>query len=600
MEVELNANYAFDAITEAGAQLEPLAGPGLQGLQNLGNSCYMNSVVQLLLSGTVTELANRYGCNASSGSVTQHELLRRVSTRQAPEDLLCQTTKVACALTSGVFAKPPEVLMQEADSGSSPAANDPKYRLAPRMLKHVVGKDHVDFRTGQQQDAAQFLQYFLERLDRAEQGAAAVLKKKTKSGDDDNADADAPLHVASDIFSFQTCSRMVCSADQRVKYKDNAPETVWSLRLPMEKAVVVEEKEAGGEAATVGGGGGHVVPDQKRFKPEESKEDKKPVPTIAFQTCLEEWAADTQVDDVRWPHLNDLAHAATEQTRFSNFPRYLILQIQRYQLGPDWAPIKLEVNLDIPQDIDLTAFKSTGPVEGENLIPVEEKSAAQETAGAASAAGPAIDEAGVSQLMDMGFSLNSCKRALTAVGGSDVEAAMGWVFEHNMDPDFNDPLPEPTQGAPAAGAPSDSGVDEGVVQSLVENLGCFTADHVRAALKETSGAADRAADWLFSHMDDLDGAVAALESKNQSQQTNTSAPKVPLEDGEGKYTMVGLVSHIGKNTGSGHYVAHLKKDGKWVIFNDEKVAVSSQPPIQHAYMYLFQRTDSVGSPNPNY
>jgi ubiquitin carboxyl-terminal hydrolase 5/13 len=592
MEVELNANYAFDAITEAGAQLEPLAGAGLQGLQNLGNSCYMNSVVQLLLSGTVVELANRYGCAVNGSSVTQHELLRRVTTRQAPEDLLCQTTKVACALTSGVFAKPADVLVQEADSNSSPTANDPKYRLAPRMLKHVVGKDHVDFRTGQQQDAAQFLQYFLERLDRAEQGAAAVLTKKQNGGDED-----APLlHVASDIFSFATSSRMVCIADQKVKYKDNAPETVWSLRLPMDKAVVIEEKEGAG--ATVG------VPDQKRFKPEEAKEDKKPVPTIAFQTCVEEWAADTQVDDVRWPHLNDAAHAASEQTKFSNFPRYLLVQIQRYQLGPDWAPIKIEVNLDIPQDIDLTAFKSTGPAEGENLIPVEETSPAQETVGAASAAaaGPAISETGVSQLMDMGFSLNSCKRALTAVGGSDVEAAMGWVFEHNEDPDFNDPLPEPIQGAPAAGTASDSGVDEGVVQSLVENLGCFTADHVRAALKETNGAADRAADWLFSHMDDLDAAVAALESKNASQQASTTAsgPKVPPEDGEGKYTMVGLVSHIGKNTGSGHYVAHLKKDGKWVIFNDEKVAVSSQPPIQHAYMYLFQRTDSVGSPNPNY
>ena len=36
--------------------------------------------------------------------------------------------------------------------------------------------------------------------------------------------------------------------------------------------------------------------------------------------------------------------------------------------------------------------------------------------------------------------------------------------------------------------------------SLVENLGCFTSDQVRAALKQTGGAADRAADWLFSHM----------------------------------------------------------------------------------------------------
>jgi len=582
MEVELNANYAFDAITEAGAHLQPVSGPCMQGLQNLGNSCYMNSVVQLLLSGTVTELAHRYG-TAPAGSITDHALLKRVSTSDAPDDLLCQTAKVGCALTSGFFAKPEAVLLAENSDNSSPTANDPKYRLAPRMLKHVVGKDHVDFCTGQQQDAAQFLQYLLERLDRAELSAAAVLTK-----------GDAPLNVSSHLFSFQTKSRMVCSSDKRVKYKDNAAETIWSLRVPMEKAVVKMEESGVEEAATAAPAG---APDQKRFKPEDStdEEEKKPIPTIDFQTCVDEWAAETPVDGVRWPHLQDTVHAASERTRFTNFPRYLIVQIQRYQLGPDWAPIKLEVNLDISEEIDLAALKATGPQEGENLIPDEPE--ALDVPSAASAA-PAIDEAAVGQLMDMGFSLNACKRALVAVGGSNVEAAMGWVFEHNEDPDFNDPLPEPTQGAPAAASGDSAGVDEGVVQSLVENLGCFSADQVRAALQETSGAADRAADWLFSHMDDLDGAIAALASKDES--APTAAPKVPLEDGKGKYKMVGLVSHIGKNTGSGHYVAHLKKDGKWIIFNDEKVALSSQPPIEHAYIYLFQRTDAMDTPNPNY
>ena len=220
---------------------------------------------------------------------------------------------------------------------------------------------------------------------------------------------------------------------------------------------------------------------------------------------------------------------------------------------------------------------------------------------------PTLDEGAIGQLMDMGFSLNSCKRALTAVGGSNVEAAMTWVFEHNMDPDFNDPLPEPGSrdgmGAGSSAASASAGVDEGVVQSLVESLGCFTSDQVRAALKETSGAADRAADWLFSHMDDLDGAIAALDIKNSDASGSSSkgpTTAAPLEDGKGEYSMIGMISHIGKNTGSGHYVAHLKKDGKWVIFNDEKVALSSQPPIEHAYLYLYQRKDTVGSPNANY
>jgi len=146
------------------------------------------------------------------------------------------------------------------------------------------------------------------------------------------------------------------------------------------------------------------------------------------------------------------------------------------------------------------------------------------------------------------------------------------------------------------------GVDETVVQSLVANLGAFTADQVRAALKETSGAADRAADWLFSHMDDLDGAIAALSTKAASGGSNggSGSSSIPVEDGEGRYTLTGMVSHIGKNTGSGHYVAHLKKEGKWVIFNDEKVALSSKPPFLHAYVYLYQRTDTLSSYSSNY
>jgi ubiquitin carboxyl-terminal hydrolase 5/13 len=140
------------------------------------------------------------------------------------------------------------------------------------------------------------------------------------------------------------------------------------------------------------------------------------------------------------------------------------------------------------------------------------------------------------------------------------------------------------------------------VQSLVENLGMFTADQVRAALKETGGASDRAADWLFSHMDDIDGAIAVLNRANSASTPTTTGTKVTLEDSEqGMYTLQGIVSHIGKNTGSGHYVAHLKdKEGRWVIYNDEKVALSSKPPLEHAYLYLYRRNDTLGAPLNNF
>jgi ubiquitin carboxyl-terminal hydrolase 5/13 len=134
----------------------------------------------------------------------------------------------------------------------------------------------------------------------------------------------------------------------------------------------------------------------------------------------------------------------------------------------------------------------------------------------------------------------------------------------------------------------------------VASLGAFTADQIRVALKETNGAADRAADWLFSHVDDLDGAIAAASQKSQDTSRGESRAKVPPDDGEGQYSLIGMISHIGKSTGSGHYVAHVKRNGKWIIFNDEKVALSSKPPFEHAYLYLLQRNDAVGSLHANY
>lgn len=45
LNLEMNLNFTLSKIVEDGKLLEPRFGPNYTGLTNLGNSCYMNSVL---------------------------------------------------------------------------------------------------------------------------------------------------------------------------------------------------------------------------------------------------------------------------------------------------------------------------------------------------------------------------------------------------------------------------------------------------------------------------------------------------------------------------------------------------------------------------
>ena len=56
-----------------------------------------------------------------------------------------------------------------------------------------------------------------------------------------------------------------------------------------------------------------------------------------------------------------------------------------------------------------------------------------------------------------------------------------------------------------------------------------------------------------------------------------------------EYRLIAFISHMGTSTMCGHYVCHIRKEGRWVIYNDNKVAVSVAPPKELAYLYLYKR-----------
>ena len=86
--------------------------------------------------------------------------------------------------------------------------------------------------------------------------------------------------VSSNLFSFMTETRLVCSSDGKIKYKQSAPETILNLRIPMEKGKILRKETAEEEDRPP------TPPEQKRQKPDEKQDEKeKEVPTVTFKDC---------------------------------------------------------------------------------------------------------------------------------------------------------------------------------------------------------------------------------------------------------------------------------------------------------------------------
>jgi len=247
--------------------------------------------------------------------------------------------------------------------------------------------------------------------------------------------------------------------------------------------------------------------------------------------------------------------------------------VKRFVTDASWLPKKLDVLIDAPDDLDVSSLKGNGLQPTEKELPNETAPPSQQ------AQGPKADDAIVAQLVDFGFPKNRCVKAAIKTQNQNVEVAMNWLLEHMEDPDIDTeesaPIPAPQKSASPP-----------VAEDAVANLTAmgFTRPQVLKALSSTGNNVERAADWLFSHADQLDTMDVDLGETSAKKD-----PKQGLHDGPGKYKLLGFISHIGTSTASGHYVCHIKKEGKWVLFNDRKVAASHDPPKEMGYLYFYQR-----------
>ncbi|KAF7035535.1 hypothetical protein CFC21_046392 [Triticum aestivum] len=499
-ELDHNTNFDWNRIQESGKDAEPLYGPGYTGLVNLGNSCYMASVMQVMFS--THPFISRYFEKQSLKAVFA------ISQADPTLDLNMQMTKLAHGMLSGKYSAP----SQEGQEG-----------IRPRMFKSVIAASHPEFSSMRQQ-------------------------------------ANPGNHELNPCtgFKFIIEERVQCPSG-KVSYNQHC-DNFLTLSIPLHEATNKEQLEAFHEKKAA------MDLDGKEVSKEEIVR-----PRVPLEACLASFSGGEEVPEFYSTALNSKT-TAIKTTGLKTFPDYLVLQMRKFVMGEGWVPKKLDVYIDVPDIIDISHMRSNGVQPGEELLP-EGASCGNK----AEPARPVADEDIVSQLANIGFNYFACQKAAINTSNAGLEEAMNWLLSHTQDPDINEPISQDPM-------PAEDTIDEASLQTLV-SFG-FPEDVSRMALKASGGNIERATEWVFSHPE-ASSSVSADSSTNNVKDDDSH-----ISDGSGRYKLMAFVSHMGTSTHCGHYVAHILKDGRWTIFNDNKVAASVDLPKDMGYLYFFQRISS--------
>ncbi|XP_014494321.1 ubiquitin carboxyl-terminal hydrolase 14 [Vigna radiata var. radiata] len=525
-ELDQNTNFDWNRIQESGQEVYPIFGPGYTGLVNIGNSCYMAANMQVVFS--TRSFISRYYLSQSLKKAFE------MSPADPTVDLNMQLTKLAHGLLSGKYSVP-AFENDEKENTVTSTTTAKQEGIRPRMFKSVIAASHPEFSSTRQQDALEFFLHFIDQVERANTGKIELDPSRS--------------------FKFGIEDRILCSSGKVTYNRRN--DYILSLNIPLHEATNKGELESF-----------QKLKEERLAEGKEINADEIVRPRVPLETCLANFSAPEEIHDFYSTALKTKT-TALKTAGLTSFPDYLVLHMRRFVMEAGWVPKKLDVYIDVPDIIDISHMRSKGHQPGEELLPdgVPDEEDSNKTW---------ANEEIVAQLVSMGFNHLHCQKAAINTSNVGLEEAMNWLLSHMEDPDIDLPISK------GHGSETSTIVDQSKVDTLI-SFG-FQEEIARKALEASGGDIEKATDWIFNNPN------ASVSSMDATPSTAASTSNdVDLPDGGGKYRLMGIVSHSGTSTLCGHYVAHVLKDGRWVIFNDNKVGASINPPKEMGYLYFFER-----------
>ncbi|OJJ49497.1 hypothetical protein ASPZODRAFT_127964 [Penicilliopsis zonata CBS 506.65] len=428
MQIDHNMRWEFSMMKSDGHELSPVFGPGLTGLTNLGNSCYLSSIVQSLFS--LPEFQKRY-------FLPMHE---QPAIKTPAQDFETQMRKLADGILSGRYSRPDTHVIASPDSPEVPHQRG----LSPSMFKHLVGRNHEEFSTMRQQDAFEFLLHLFKLIGISRHDG---------------------MFNPIDAFRFAIEQRLQCVSCAKVRYRVDEQDNI-SVAVPARR---LSDKH---EQISSSANSASLMPVKNEFA------------KVAMEECLDIFTSE-EIVELECPSCMG-KDGFRKRSLFRTLPQELIINARRFQLI-NWVPTKLDIPVDVRNDeLDFTSYLASGPRQDEELLPDTDTSAEQfkpnqisldqlismgfpaarcekalfatgnsdtETAmnwlfahmddpgidnplhtGCATSSKVEQDPAKIAHLGEMGIEASRASKALAATNG-DVNRALDWVFSHPSDPE---------------------------------------------------------------------------------------------------------------------------------------------------------------------
>ncbi|EJS44831.1 ubp14p [Saccharomyces arboricola H-6] len=404
LQVEQNENWQFRMVNSSGKELTKLSSSKDYGcgLINLGNSCYLNSIMQSLLNGGIPNWSLDFLGNEFPLDVVY-----------PANNLKCQWIKLLNAMSCE-----PELYPNG---------------IKPTTFKKCIGQNHEEFSSNRQQDAMEFLTFLFDLLDRK------FFSDESIGGSNPN-----------DLVRFMMEDRLQCNKCGKVKYSYEPAEAVQlPLRVNDEPQDLLERIKSYFDGQTI------------EFKCSNCNEAVTATKRPGFKSLphtlvlnpiritLQNWIPVKTSNELSLPGLNDkddMLDISSYLSQGFNPESEVLLPDEDEKdtkFTPSQCSISQLIEMGFTQNASARALFNTGNQDAESAMnwlfqhmddpdlndtfvapPTNNKENKTE-----------VEEASLTSMLSMGLDPKLCRKALI-INDGDVNRSVEWVF-NNMDDDGN-------------------------------------------------------------------------------------------------------------------------------------------------------------------